>query len=98
MAPLTRSLALVAALTFPVVATAQVRGLPLVNSGIRNGGSLAADIGFGNDAAGTGTTLGTGTLVIRTGTTERRFRVQGGFLQVVKNRVRVLAESVQGAP
>ena len=58
MAPLTRSLALVAALTFPVVATAQVRGLPLVNSGIRNGGSLAADMGFGNDAAGTGTTLG----------------------------------------
>jgi F-type H+-transporting ATPase subunit epsilon len=43
------------------------------------------------------TTLGTGSLVIRSGTTERRFRVQGGFLQVVKNRVRVLAESVQGA-
>ncbi len=43
------------------------------------------------------TTLGNGTLVVRTGTTERRFRVQGGFLQVVKNRVRVLAETVQGA-
>jgi F-type H+-transporting ATPase subunit epsilon len=43
------------------------------------------------------TTLGTGTLVVRSGSSERRFRVQGGFLQVVKNRVRVLAESVQGA-
>ncbi len=43
------------------------------------------------------TTLGTGTLVVRTGATVRRFRVQGGFLQVVKNRVRVLAETVQGA-
>lgn len=43
------------------------------------------------------TTLGNGTLVVRTGTTERRFRVQGGFLQVVKNRVRVLAETVKGA-
>jgi F-type H+-transporting ATPase subunit epsilon len=43
------------------------------------------------------TTLGTGTLVVRSGSAERRFRVQGGFLQVVKNRVRVLAESVQGA-
>lgn len=44
------------------------------------------------------TTLGTGTLVVRTGGTERRFHVQGGFLQVVKNRVRVLAESVTGVP
>jgi F-type H+-transporting ATPase subunit epsilon len=42
------------------------------------------------------TTLGRGELVIRTGSAARRFRVQGGFLQVVKNRVRVLAESVQG--
>jgi F-type H+-transporting ATPase subunit epsilon len=42
------------------------------------------------------TILGTGELVIRAGTATRRFRVQGGFLQVVKNRVRVLAESVQG--
>ncbi len=43
------------------------------------------------------TTLGSGTLVLRTGGSERRFRVQGGFLQVVRNRVRVLAESIQGA-
>lgn len=43
------------------------------------------------------TTLGTGTLTITSGGTARRFDVQGGFLQVVKNRVRVLAEHVQGA-
>ena len=43
------------------------------------------------------TTLGTGTLVVRIGEATRRFRVQGGFLQVVQNRVRILAESVQGA-
>jgi F-type H+-transporting ATPase subunit epsilon len=44
------------------------------------------------------TTLGRGILAIRTGGTVRRFAVQGGFLQVVKNRVRILAEHVQGAP
>lgn len=43
------------------------------------------------------TTLGRGTLVVRTAGTVRRFDVQGGFLQVVKNRVRVLAEHVKGA-
>jgi hypothetical protein len=62
MAPLGRSLALLAALSLPATATAtataQVRGLPIVNSGIRNGGGVAADVGFGNDASGTGTTLG----------------------------------------
>jgi F-type H+-transporting ATPase subunit epsilon len=42
------------------------------------------------------TTLGRGVLLIRTGGTERRFDVQGGFLQVVSNRVRILAEHVQG--
>lgn len=42
------------------------------------------------------TTLGTGLLVVRTGDTARRFRVQGGFLQVVQNSVRILAEHVSG--
>jgi F-type H+-transporting ATPase subunit epsilon len=44
------------------------------------------------------TTLGTGTLTITSGGAPRRFHVQGGFLQVVNNRVRILAEHVQGAP
>jgi len=42
------------------------------------------------------TLLGTGTLSVRNGDTTSRFRVQGGFLQVVSNTVRVVAESVQG--
>ena len=42
------------------------------------------------------TLLGTGVLVVRQGGTHQRFRVRGGFLQVVDNRVRVVAENVQG--
>ncbi len=42
------------------------------------------------------TLLGEGELSIRQGSTARRFRVRGGFLQVVHNRVRVVAEHVQG--
>lgn len=42
------------------------------------------------------TVLGTGTLEIKVGGAVRRFGVQGGFLQVVQNSVRVLAEHVQG--
>lgn len=42
------------------------------------------------------TVLGTGVLRVTTGGATRRFRVQGGFLQVVKNSVRILAERVQG--
>ena len=42
------------------------------------------------------TLLGRGTLAIRHGGATSRFRVQGGFLQVVSNTVRVVAESVQG--
>lgn len=42
------------------------------------------------------TLLGSGALVVRRGDTARRFQVQGGFLQVVDNRVRVVAENVQG--
>ncbi|MGH7658256.1 MAG: ATP synthase F1 subunit epsilon [Gemmatimonadales bacterium] len=40
------------------------------------------------------TLLGRGTLRIRQGGTERRFAVDGGFLQVVKDTVRVVAEHV----
>ncbi len=42
------------------------------------------------------TVLGTGVLTVRSGDATRRFRVQGGFLQVVHNSVRVLAEHVHG--
>ncbi len=44
------------------------------------------------------TLLGRGTLAIRHGGATSRFHVQGGFLQVVTNTVRVVAESVQGEP
>lgn len=44
------------------------------------------------------TVLGTGTLTVRAGGTSRRFHVQGGFLQVVQNSVRILAEHVEGVP
>jgi len=40
--------------------------------------------------------LGSGTLTVRSGATTRSFQVQGGFLQVVSNTVRVVAEHVQG--
>ena len=43
------------------------------------------------------TLLGRGTLSIRHGGRTSRFTVQGGFLHVVSNTVRVVAESVQGA-
>jgi F-type H+-transporting ATPase subunit epsilon len=42
------------------------------------------------------TLLGVGTLSIRRGGEVSRFAVQGGFLQVVDNRVRVVAEHVKG--
>ena len=42
------------------------------------------------------TLLGQGVLAIRSGGGTSRFRVQGGFLQVVSNTVRVVAEHVQG--
>jgi F-type H+-transporting ATPase subunit epsilon len=54
------------------------------------------DIGILANHAPMMTTLGTGVLQITTAAGVRRFRVQGGFLQVVKNSVRVLAESVEG--
>jgi len=40
------------------------------------------------------TLLGKGILTVKHGGTEHRFTVQGGFLQVVSNRVRVVAEQV----
>jgi F-type H+-transporting ATPase subunit epsilon len=42
------------------------------------------------------TLLGSGTLAVRRGGSASTFRVQGGFLQVVSNTVRVVAEHVQG--
>lgn len=44
------------------------------------------------------TILGTGTLSVRSGGQTSNFHVQGGFLQVVSNTVRVVAEHVQGDP
>ena len=42
------------------------------------------------------TLLGEGTLTVRRAESVSRFSVRGGFLQVVDNRVRVVAEHVQG--
>ena len=42
------------------------------------------------------TLLGTGILSVRGAGATSRFRVQGGFLQVVSNTVRVVAEHVHG--
>lgn len=42
------------------------------------------------------TVLGSGELRIRTVAGEKVFHVQGGFLQVVHNTVRVLAEEIKG--
>lgn len=44
------------------------------------------------------TLLGQGTLVVRGAGAETAFAVRGGFLQVVGNVVRVVAEHVQGEP
>ena len=42
------------------------------------------------------TLLGEGTLTVRRAGSVNRFSVGGGFLQVVDNQVRVVAEHVQG--
>jgi F-type H+-transporting ATPase subunit epsilon len=44
------------------------------------------------------TLLGEGRLQVRTGTTTRNFRVRGGFLRVVHDTVRVVAEAAGVAP
>jgi len=41
--------------------------------------------------------LGKGVLTVKHAGQEHRFTVQGGFLQVVSNRVRVVAEQVAAA-
>jgi F-type H+-transporting ATPase subunit epsilon len=41
--------------------------------------------------------LGEGDLVVREAGSEHRFRVAGGFIQVVKNVVRVVAEKATSA-
>jgi F-type H+-transporting ATPase subunit epsilon len=43
------------------------------------------------------TLLGAGVLSVKHGAETHRFHVQGGFLQVVSNRVRVVAEHVAPA-
>lgn len=43
------------------------------------------------------TLLGTGELAVRQGDRTRRFQVRGGFLQVVHDQVRVVAEHVTEA-
>jgi F-type H+-transporting ATPase subunit epsilon len=40
------------------------------------------------------TLLGQGVLTVRSGGTENRFQVAGGFLQVAKDRVRIVADRV----
>lgn len=42
------------------------------------------------------TLLGRGPLRVRRGESVERFRVSGGFLQVIGDRIRVVAEHVQG--
>jgi len=42
------------------------------------------------------TLLGRGTLIVRRTGADQRFQVNGGFLQVVNNAVRVVAEHVTG--
>jgi F-type H+-transporting ATPase subunit epsilon len=44
------------------------------------------------------TLLGEGILTVRQGDSARRFQVRGGFLQVVHDTVRVVAEHVQENP
>jgi F-type H+-transporting ATPase subunit epsilon len=44
------------------------------------------------------TLLGEGSLKVRQGGSTTSFRVKGGFLQVVADRVRVVAEQVRGEP
>jgi F-type H+-transporting ATPase subunit epsilon len=43
------------------------------------------------------TLLGTGALTLRQGGSATRFRVSGGFLQVVGDAVRVVADRVEGS-
>lgn len=44
------------------------------------------------------TMLGSGMLRVESAGVTHRFQVRGGFLQVIKNSVRVLAEHVQADP
>lgn len=54
------------------------------------------DVGILPNHAPFMTLLGNGRLTVRRGETVSRFTIRGGFLQVVGNRVRVVAEHVQG--
>jgi len=50
--------ALLVAIASPAALGAQVRGLAVINSGFGTGSAISADVGFGNAAAGSGTTFG----------------------------------------
>lgn len=54
------------------------------------------EVGIFPDHAPFMTLLGSGPLSVRRGGSVSRFDVRGGFLQVVDNRVRIVAEHVQG--
>jgi F-type H+-transporting ATPase subunit epsilon len=56
------------------------------------------EVGILPDHAPFMTLLGAGRLTIRRAGGISRFAVKGGFLQVVDNRVRVVAEHVKGDP
>jgi F-type H+-transporting ATPase subunit epsilon len=60
--------------------------------------AIDGEVGILSHHAPLMTMLGSGVLTVKAGGVARRFAVQGGFLQVVKNSVRVLAEHVQGVP
>jgi F-type H+-transporting ATPase subunit epsilon len=43
------------------------------------------------------TLLGTGTLRLGAAASEKRFNIEGGFLQVVENNVRIVTEKASAA-
>ncbi|HRP08618.1 MAG TPA: hypothetical protein PLL69_09025 [Gemmatimonadales bacterium] len=49
--------ALALCLVLPAALNAQVRGIPVINSGFGIGAGVAAEVGFANDAAGGGTAV-----------------------------------------
>lgn len=58
MRPVRTALMTLAALLAVATAEAQVRGLPVINSGISSGIGIAGDVGFANSDYGKGTTFG----------------------------------------
>lgn len=58
MHPVRSALLTLAALLAGSTASAQVKGLPVINSGIRSGIGIAGDVGFADSDYGKGTTFG----------------------------------------